>query len=176
MNWHQSHKSQLTIGDRIADHVASIVGSWKFIITQTVIICAWIVGNVYLFFHFDPFPFIFLNLAFSAQAAYATPIIMMAQNRAADRDRHQAEADYATNLKAKEEIEQLILKLEEIDTQKLDAIILNLRALMSAFNTEQTTDETLHRIAIEAVLLSRPGMITKIHAKTPHKRTRASVR
>jgi uncharacterized membrane protein len=74
-------------GPRIADRVTSFLGSWTFIVIQTVVVAIWILGNVYLFFHFDPFPFILLNLAFSTQAAYAAPLILLAGNRAAVRDR-----------------------------------------------------------------------------------------
>lgn len=93
-NWHQKAQERLTLGERIADGVSSSMGSWRFIIIQTLIITAWVAGNVWLLFHFDPFPFVFLNLAFSAQAAYSTPIIMMSQNRAAARDKVQAEHQY----------------------------------------------------------------------------------
>jgi uncharacterized membrane protein len=72
---------------RIADRVTSFMGSWRFIAIQTAIVVAWIAGNVYLLFDFDPFPFILLNLAFSTQAAYAAPLILLAGNRAALRDR-----------------------------------------------------------------------------------------
>jgi len=75
------------IGARIADVVTTFLGSWKFIALQTVIVIIWIVGNIYLLFHFDPFPFILLNLAFSTQAAYAAPLILLAGNRQALRDR-----------------------------------------------------------------------------------------
>jgi uncharacterized membrane protein len=72
---------------RIADAVTNFLGSWTFIIIQTLVVAAWVAGNVYLVFHFDPYPFIFLNLAFSTQAAYAAPLILLASNRAAVRDR-----------------------------------------------------------------------------------------
>jgi uncharacterized membrane protein len=75
------------IGARIADAATTFIGSWKFIALQTVIVIIWIVGNVYLIFHFDPYPFILLNLAFSTQAAYAAPLILLAGNRAAKIDR-----------------------------------------------------------------------------------------
>ena len=85
------------IGARVADVVTTFLGSWKFIAIQTVIVIIWIVGNVYLIFHFDPYPFILLNLAFSTQAAYAAPLILLAGNRAAKRDRltleHAADED-----------------------------------------------------------------------------------
>jgi uncharacterized membrane protein len=76
-----------------------------------------------IMYHWDPFPFILLNLLFSTQAAYAAPIIMMSQNRQSDRDRAQAEADYETNRRAKEEIEELQQRLARIEDEKLDQII-----------------------------------------------------
>jgi uncharacterized membrane protein len=76
-----------TLGARIADRVTGFLGSWRFVIIQTVLVTIWITGNVYLIFHFDPYPFILLNLAFSTQAAYAAPLILLASNRAALRDR-----------------------------------------------------------------------------------------
>src|SRR5215831_945866 len=73
---------QLTIGQRIADGVASVMGSWNFIITQATIMVIWIILNlVGWFYHWDLYPFVLLNLAMSAQAAFATPLIMMSQNR-----------------------------------------------------------------------------------------------
>jgi uncharacterized membrane protein len=75
------------LGQRIADRVTNFLGSWTFIVLQTAIVVAWVLGNVYLLFNFDPYPFIFLNLAFSTQAAYAAPLILLASNRAAVRDR-----------------------------------------------------------------------------------------
>jgi uncharacterized membrane protein len=75
------------LGARIADRVTGFMGSWKFIIVQTVIVVLWISGNIFLFFHFDIYPFILLNLAFSTQAAYAAPLILLAGNRQALRDR-----------------------------------------------------------------------------------------
>jgi uncharacterized membrane protein len=75
------------LGARVADRVTGFLGSWRFIALQTVIVLIWIGGNVWLVFHFDPYPFILLNLAFSTQAAYAAPLILLAGNRAALRDR-----------------------------------------------------------------------------------------
>jgi uncharacterized membrane protein len=75
------------LGARIADVVTTFLGSWTFIVIQTVIVVIWIGGNMWLLFHFDPFPFILLNLAFSTQAAYAAPLILLAGNRQSLRDR-----------------------------------------------------------------------------------------
>ncbi len=74
-------------GARIADAVTSFLGSWRFIVLQTLVVIAWVAGNVVLLLHFDPYPFILLNLAFSTQAAYAAPLILLAGNRSAIRDR-----------------------------------------------------------------------------------------
>ena len=76
-----------TRGERIADRVSGFLGSWRFIALQTVIVALWVASNVLLLTHFDPYPFIFLNLAFSTQAAYAAPLILLASNRSATRDR-----------------------------------------------------------------------------------------
>jgi uncharacterized membrane protein len=76
------------LGARIADKVTGFMGSWAFIIIQTVIVIIWITGNIFLLTKpFDPYPFILLNLAFSTQAAYAAPLILLAGNRASLRDR-----------------------------------------------------------------------------------------
>ncbi|MGZ4035014.1 MAG: DUF1003 domain-containing protein [Bacteroidia bacterium] len=122
--WHEEHLETSTFGDRLADKVANGMGSWRFIIFQTILVGLWMGLNVIGFVaHWDVYPFILLNLLFSTQAAYAAPIIMMAQNRQNDRDRAQAAADYKTNLDAKEEIEALQKQLAMLETEKLDKII-----------------------------------------------------
>lgn len=123
-NWHQQHKDTLAFGQRLADNVANGMGSWLFIIIQTVFVILWMSINVIGFInHWDPYPYILLNLVFSTQAAYAAPIIMMAQNRQGERDRIQANEDYQTNIEAKKEIEALQLRLNAIESEKLDKII-----------------------------------------------------
>jgi len=123
-NWHEQHQENLSFGSRIADKVATGMGSWRFIIIQTIIVAIWMVLNFVAYVaHWDPYPFILLNLLFSTQAAYAAPIIMMAQNRQNERDRAQAQADYQTNIEAKQEIEALTLKLNALEVDKLDKII-----------------------------------------------------
>ena len=122
---------------RIADRVTGFMGSWAFIAIQTVIVAIWVLGNAYLIFHFDKYPFIFLNLAFSTQAAYAAPLILLASNRAAIRDRltlehaaHEADVEEAQNerllhgnteiLHRVEALEQRILQLETNILARLD--------------------------------------------------------
>jgi uncharacterized membrane protein len=123
-NWHEKHTETLSFGSRLADAVAKGMGSWKFIIVQTVLVILWMGLNVVgFFYHWDVYPFILLNLLFSTQAAYAAPIIMMSQNRQSERDRLQAQADYQTNIDAKKEIEALTIILNKLDVEKLDKII-----------------------------------------------------
>ncbi len=122
--WHEKHRSSLTYGDRIADAVANGMGSWKFIIWQTIVVLVWMVLNLIAFIrHWDPYPFILLNLIFSTQAAYAAPIIMMSQNRQNARDRQQALEDFHTNTEAKKEIEALQIYLSKLEADKLDKIL-----------------------------------------------------
>ena len=123
-NWHSTHKKSFSFGQRLADSVANGMGSWRFIIIQTAIVIAWMVLNVIGFaYKWDIYPFVLLNLVFSTQAAYAAPIIMMAQNRQGERDRAQANADFKTNREAKKEIEELLEKLNSIEIDKLDKIL-----------------------------------------------------
>ncbi len=122
--WHNKHIETLTFGDKISDAVANGMGSWKFIIWQSIFVVLWMALNIIGFIqHWDAYPFILLNLIFSTQAAYSAPIIMMAQNRQSNRDRIQAEEDYQTNIDAKKEIEALQIQLNKLETDKLDKII-----------------------------------------------------
>ena len=106
---------QLTLGQRIADRVAATMGSWRFIIIQTTLLFFWICLNITAWIqHWDPYPFILLNLALSFQAAYAAPFIMMSQNRQQDIDRRKAESDYRVNVKAELEIELLHEKIDQL--------------------------------------------------------------
>jgi uncharacterized membrane protein len=129
-NWHESHAKRRTTGDRIADRVAAFIGSWKFIIGQTAIMVVWIVVNTLALFgviRFDEYPFVFLNLFMSAEAAFATPLILMSQNRSAERDRGHAQHDYEVNVDAKAEIEELMSTLARIEIDKLDKILAALK-------------------------------------------------
>src|SRR5260370_1004826 len=104
-----------TVGQRVADGVAATMGSWRLIIIQSSILAAWLVLNSVAWInHWDNYPFILLNLALSFEAAYAAPIIMMSQNRQADRDRLDSRNDYEVNMKAELEILQLHEKFNEL--------------------------------------------------------------
>jgi uncharacterized membrane protein len=124
ISWHYKHEKKLTFGQKLADKVANGMGSWTFIIGQSVFVLAWVVVNLLAYIYkWDPYPFILLNLLFSIQAAYAAPIIMMAQNRQSQRDRYHAEQDLMIDIKTKKEIEDLQKSIYRIENEKLIEII-----------------------------------------------------
>lgn len=114
-----------TLGERVADGVARLGGSWIFICGFLLFLALWVVANVWLLGTrpFDPYPFIFLNLLLSMLAALQAPVIMMSQNRQAARDRDAAEHDYAVNLKAELEIMALHDKLDQLRVEQLEKIL-----------------------------------------------------
>jgi uncharacterized membrane protein len=111
---HALFDARQTFGEKLADRVAAIGGSWGFIMGFGLFLAAWAVLNtVVLGAHaFDPFPFIFLNLMLSMLAALQAPIIMMSQNRQAAKDRFEARLDYETNTRAELQIESLHEKID----------------------------------------------------------------
>ena len=112
--------ANLTLGQKIADTVAATMGSWNFIIIQSAMLLVWITLNlVAVIRHWDPYPFILLNLALSFQAAYAAPFIMMSQNRQSDIDRKKVENDYQVNVKAELEIELLHQKIDALREKEI---------------------------------------------------------
>jgi uncharacterized membrane protein len=122
--WHQEHLEKLTLGQKVADMLSRGIGSWPFIISQTIFVIIWMTINAIGWaLHWDPYPFILLNLMFSIQAAYAAPIIMMSQNRQNERDRIQAKRDLDTDLKSGKGIEELQKELVRMEMEKLDRIL-----------------------------------------------------
>jgi len=116
----RAQPEQMPFGAKIADWVAKTVGSWRFIILQSIILGLWIILNIIAWWtHWDPYPFILLNLVLSFQAAYAAPIIMMSQNRQSEIDRRHAENDYRVNEKAELEIELLHAKIDALREQEI---------------------------------------------------------
>jgi len=116
------HHEEATFGEMLADKISAGIGSWTFLIIQTVAVTIWVAGNAYLYFHFDPKPFILLNLLFSVQAAYTGPVLLLAGNRQAQKDRltleHASmEADKADQQNV--EILQAIEKNTEVTIQIL---------------------------------------------------------
>jgi CRP/FNR family transcriptional regulator, cyclic AMP receptor protein len=115
-NVNEIEEEQLTLGQRVADKVADTIGSWPFIIIQSIILTVWIILNVTAWIkRWDPYPFILLNLMLSFQAAYAGPVIMMSQNRQSSKDRLAAEIDHQVNTKAELEINNLMRRMDELE-------------------------------------------------------------
>jgi uncharacterized membrane protein len=108
-NVNELDQEQITFGQRASDVIAATVGSWKFIIIQSTLLTIWAALNATAWVrHWDPYPFILMNLVLSLQAAYTAPMIMMSQNRQAVRDRLEAHSDYLVNQRAEEEIRQIL--------------------------------------------------------------------
>jgi uncharacterized membrane protein len=118
-NVNQIVQERQTFGQRLADGFAALMGSWTFILVQSVICALWLIYNPVAeklgWYHWDPYPFTFLNLVLGFLAAYAAPIIMMSQNRAADKDRLAVEIDHKVNLKAEVEIGLILRRLDDLE-------------------------------------------------------------
>ena len=110
-----SHKKNLTLSERMADKLTGVMGSWFFIGFFVFVLISWMFLNAIIYIgNWDPYPFILLNLVLSCLAAIQAPIILMSQNRQAQRDRITANYDYAVNRKAEREIQNIQKDLEEI--------------------------------------------------------------
>jgi uncharacterized membrane protein len=110
------NKIPTTFGQRSADKLTKLAGSWTFIISFLIILLLWVLTNIYAWVNsWDPYPFILLNLVLSCIAAIQAPIILMSQNRESQKDRQKAEYDYLVNRKAEKEIEQIQRQLERIE-------------------------------------------------------------
>jgi len=108
-----------TAGENMADKIAAIVGSWRFVIIQSALLFSWLLFNILSSERVDPYPFILLNLLLSFQAAYTAPVIMMSQNRQAEIDRKRSIEDYDVNCKAELEIETLHQKIDLLREQEI---------------------------------------------------------
>ncbi|HEY0829897.1 MAG TPA: DUF1003 domain-containing protein [Candidatus Dormibacteraeota bacterium] len=129
------HHEEATFGERLADKISTGIGSWPFLIIQTVAVATWMVGNAILFFNFDPKPFILLNLLFSIQAAYTGPVLLLAGNRQSQKDRltleHAAhEADKADRQNVQ------ILKAIERNTEVTIQILRHVESLVQGHMEE----------------------------------------
>ena len=117
-----SHYLQ-TFGNKTSDRISALVGSWKFIFFQTVVLTVWVILNITAWLdNWDPYPFILLNLIVGIQATYTAPIIMMSQNRKEQKDRQRAENDYMVNLKSELEIRQLHEKVDNLVQQQWERL------------------------------------------------------
>jgi len=140
---------QLTFGERIADRVASFGGSWTFIFLFLGLLVVWMAFNTFVLARgaFDPYPYILLNLILSCVAALQAPVIMMSQNRMAEKDRVQAKHDYEVNIKAELEILQIQEKINELRERDWIALV----------EMQQRQIELLERLLAEANARSKQG-------------------
>lgn len=127
--------------DRLADKIASFGGSWKFIIIFSVFLAVWIISNTLPFInpHFDPHPFILLNLCLSFIAAFQAPVIMMSQNRQASRDKHESLIDFAINYKSEQEVNDMQRHLHKLDAdmREIKALLLEIKSGEEKGNKKQ---------------------------------------
>ncbi len=131
-----------TYGEYLADRIAAIVGSWRFIIVQSALLVLWIVLNIVAWMqHWDPYPFILLNLVLSFQAAFTAPILMMAQNRQSAIDRQKAQLDYDVNLRAELDIEALHEKIDLLRQEDITRLV-GLLELLTKERMEKQGDGT----------------------------------
>lgn len=124
-NVNKKFDRDLTFGEKLADKVAQFGGSWKFITSFLAILILWMIFNSFILYNgvFDPYPYILLNLVLSCLAAIQAPIILMSQNRQAEKDHLRANEDYCTNLKAELEIQQLHSKLDLFMKRQWETLI-----------------------------------------------------
>jgi uncharacterized membrane protein len=133
----ERYRKEASLGDRVADAIARVGGSWSFIIGFLVFLAIWTLANAWMLGRdtFDPYPFVFLNLVLSMIAALQAPVIMMSQNRQTERDRLEATHDYEVNLKAEIEIMALHEKIDLLRQKEITELrdeIAALRALLAA--------------------------------------------
>jgi uncharacterized membrane protein len=139
-NINELYAERSSRGHRAAEAVVRVVGSWRFVIIQSIILTAWVILNIVAWIrHWDPYPFILMNLFLSLQAAYTAPMILMSQNRAAERDRLVAHNDYEINQKAEREIRTV---LDHLQAQKeaLFVLYLELQQIRERMGMPTTTE------------------------------------
>lgn len=107
-------KEKLTFGQKVSDFVVNVMGSWTFVITQTIILTIWMGLNITAFVqHWDPYPFICLNLALSMQAAYAAPLVLMSSKRSEQKQQQMTEKDLKTDIDSETKIDRILQILEK---------------------------------------------------------------
>ncbi len=158
---------KLTLGQKVADVVASGMGSWNFIIIQSIFLLFWIILNSVGWFvwKWDIYPFIAMNLLLSCQAAYASPVIMMSQNRQADKDRLTAQNDYTTDMKGEGEIRYI---MEHLDHQ--DAVTLQIVQHLQAQNELMKAQ---HKEMLEHLIRLDPELARQLEGERPPGATEA---
>lgn len=168
---HQDTSTEpLTRGQRLADKLASHVGSWKFLICQSTILAGWVGMNLTPGVpHWDESPFILLNLVFSFASAYTAPIVLMSQNRQSDTDRRNADIDHQVNLRASQNIELLHQKLDELHSQKLNELTQIIKEQQQVINELKVTLVPVSKDSKEMKVSLLPGLHIQTNSKFSQK-------
>ena len=141
-NVNAEFEGNLTIGQKLADSVTLFVGSWAFIVIFFIVLFAWMAVNTIIIWKpFDPYPFILLNLVLSCIAAIQAPIIMMSQNRQAQKDSLRAEHDYKTDLKAELEIRHINSKIDQLMSHQWQRLLEIQRIQMELMEDHMNNDD-----------------------------------
>jgi uncharacterized membrane protein len=149
---------RLSFGDIVADRVTRAIGSWRFILIYFVLLWLWMAINTVAWLsHWDPYPFIFLNLLLSFQGAFAAPIILMSQNRQEDRDRQEEQSDHLINLRAEHEVTAVQTRMEELN----QAYLASLAALQDELRAFHARLETA-LVRLENSDLTIPNEFTRL--------------
>jgi uncharacterized membrane protein len=161
---------ELTRGQRLADRFAARVGSWGFLIGQSVILAGWVgVNSIPGLPHWDKSPFMMLNLVFSFASAYTAPVVLMSQNRQSDTDRRNAEIDRQVNLRAGQNIELLHEKLDEFHARKLNELTQIIKEQQQAMNeikvalVTQSQEVKVHLVTPENAQTNRKFLKSASH-------------
>ncbi|MCC6894203.1 MAG: DUF1003 domain-containing protein [Anaerolineae bacterium] len=158
---YEEMEEQATLGDRLADKISAVAGSWRFIISFCVLMAVWIGVNAFMGSKaFDPFPFILLNLTLSTLAALQAPVILMSQNRQGEKDRAVAQNDYQVNLKSEVEIADLHRKVDSL-TEALTMQTRLVNALVAARHKELSA-------TVRAMEINRMGAVPVASNRNGH--------
>ncbi|MBD2300378.1 DUF1003 domain-containing protein [Nostoc sp. FACHB-87] len=158
---------ELTPGQRLADKLASHVGSWKFLICQSTVLAGWVGLNLAPGVpHWDESPFILLNLVFSFASAYTAPIVLMSQNRQSDTDRRNADIDHQVNLRAGQNIELLHEKLDKLHTQQIAELTEIVKEQQQMLREMKVHLSVSKEVKDNRVTLA-PGLVVQINEKFP---------
>ncbi|MBU7586058.1 MAG: DUF1003 domain-containing protein [Nostoc sp. TH1S01] len=159
---------ELTPGQRLADKLASHVGSWKFLICQSTILAGWVGLNLAPGVpHWDESPFIMLNLVFSFASAYTAPIVLMSQNRQSDTDRRNAEIDHQVNLRAGQNIELLHEKLDTLHSQQISELTQIVKEQQQMLREMKVHLAAASKEIKDNRVTLAPGLIVQINDKFP---------
>jgi uncharacterized membrane protein len=164
----QTTTEELTRGQRLADKLACQVGSWGFLIGQSVVLAGWVGINAMPGMpHWDETPFMMLNLVFSFASAYTAPVVLMSQNRQSDTDRRNAEIDHQVNLRAGQNIELLHEKLDDLHSQQLTELTQIIKEQQRVLNELKVTLVPASKEIKELKVSVLPGVYAQTSSQFP---------